>query len=188
MLAASYSGERMAPRPNKVRAKPSLRILNISNLGESDMRKIMSVMAVVAMLGFVFANESLAQRGMGQKGGSGWGPGTPYAKMYNPQTVETVTGEVVSVDKITPMKGMSYGIHVLLKTAKETISVHLGPGWYIENQDVKISPKDKIEVKGSRVSFEAKPALIAAEVKKGDKVLMLRDANGFPVWSSSKRK
>ena len=152
------------------------------------MRKIMSVIAVVIMLGFISTSGTLAQRGMGPKGGSGWGPGTPYAKMYNPQTVETITGEVVSVDKITPMKGMSYGVHILLKTAKETISVHLGTSWYIDNQDTRIVPKDKIEVKGSRVSIEGKPALIAAEVKKGDEVLMLRDANGFPVWSGWRRR
>lgn len=108
--------------------------------------------------------------------------------MYNPQTVEMITGEVVSVDRITPIKGMSYGVHILVKTDKETISVHLGPGWYIGNQDIKIARGDKIEVKGSRITFEGKPALIAAEVKKGDEVLTLRDANGVPVWSGWRRR
>ena len=152
------------------------------------MKTPMMLAVAVTMLSLIFATEALAQRGMMWKGGGGWGPGTPYAKTYNPQTVETITGEVVSVDKITPMKGMSYGAHIVVKTDKETISVHLGPGWYIENQDVKIAPKDKIEVKGSRVTFEGKPALIAAEVKKGDEVLTLRDANGFPVWSGWRRR
>jgi len=103
--------------------------------------------------------------------------------MYNPKTAETISGEVVSVDKFTPLKGMSYGVHLTVKTDKETISVHLGPAWYIENQDVKIEPKDKIQVKGSRITFDGKPAIIAAEVKKGQEVLRLRDENGFPVWS-----
>ena len=53
--------------------------------------------------------------------------GTPYQRMYNPATVETISGTVESVDKITPMRGMYYGIHIQLKTDKETISVHLGP-------------------------------------------------------------
>jgi hypothetical protein len=103
--------------------------------------------------------------------------------MYNPQTVETISGEVVSVDKITPMKGMNYGVHAVVKTEKESISVHLGPGWYVENQRVKIAPKDKIVIKGSRITFEDKPAIIAAEVKKGEDVLTLRDKDGFPAWS-----
>ena len=99
--------------------------------------------------------------------------------MYKPQTVETIRGEVISVDKITPMTGMAYGVHAIVKTDKETIAVHLGPAWYIENQDVKIAPTDKIEMKGSRIISEGKAAIIAAEVKKGDDVLELRDASGF---------
>jgi len=153
------------------------------------MKKTLLSLAAVTVLGFAFASEALPQRGVILEVGSGWGPGAPYARMYNPQTVETVTGEVFSVDRITPMKGMSYGVRIVLKTNKETITVHLGPGWYIENQDVvRIAPKDKIEVKGSRITFEGNPVLIAAEVKKGAEVLTLRDANGFPVWSRWRRR
>lgn len=67
----------------------------------------------------------------------------------------------------------------MLKTDEEEISVHSGPLWYIENQDTKIETKDKIEVAGSRFTFERKPAIIAAEVKKGDKILKLREEKGF---------
>jgi hypothetical protein len=121
-------------------------------------------------------------------GSGGWGMGTQYGRMYDPKTVETISGEVVSVDKVTPLKGMSYGVHLTVKTDKETISVHLGPGWYIENQDIKIKPQDRIEVRGSMVTFQGKPAIIAAEVKKGDEILTLRDENGFPVWSCWRRR
>lgn len=152
------------------------------------MRKLRFVVAVIIVIALSLISESFAQRGMMWKGSGGWGMGTPYAKMYNPKTVETISGEVVSVDKITPMKGMSYGVHMTVRTGKETISVHLGPGWFIENQDVKIKPKDRVEVKGSRVAFDDKPAIIAAEVKRGDEVLMLRDVSGFPVWCGWRRR
>lgn len=33
-----------------------------------------------------------------------------------------------------------------------------------------------------------KPALVAAEVKKGGEVLVLRDANGFPAWGGWRRR
>ncbi|MFN3480889.1 MAG: DNA-binding protein [Thermodesulfovibrionales bacterium] len=121
------------------------------------------------------------------RGSGGWGMGTAYQKMYNPATVETLTGTVESVDKIVPLKGMYSGIHVMLKTDKETISVHLGPEWYIERLDTKIEKGDKIEVKGSRVTIDGKPAIIAAEVKKGDNVLVLRDSAGIPVWAGWRR-
>jgi hypothetical protein len=84
--------------------------------------------------------------------------------MYDPKSVETVKGEVVSVDFVTPMKGMTRGVHLVLKTEKESIPVQ------------------------ARVTLAGKPAIIAAEVKKGDAVLTLRDASGFPAWSAMRRR
>ena len=49
------------------------------------------------------------------KGNGGWGLKSDYGKMYNPETVETISGEVISVDKITPRKGMLYGVHLKVK-------------------------------------------------------------------------
>jgi hypothetical protein len=146
------------------------------------------VVATAAMLSLFSVTDALAQRDVMWKGGGGWGPGTPYGRRYDPRTVETISGEVVSLDRFTPNKGMGHGVHAMVKTDKETISVHLGPSWYIENQDVQIAAKDKIEVKGSRITFDGKPAIIAAEVKKGDDVLVLRDASGLPVWSGWRRR
>ena len=65
--------------------------------------------------------------------------------------------------------------------------MHLGPVWYIERLDIKIKKGDKVGVKGSRVMMRDKPTIIAAEVKKGDEVLILRDEDGIPVWSGRGR-
>jgi hypothetical protein len=121
------------------------------------------------------------------KGSGGWGMGSQYQRMYNPATIETISGTVESVDQIKPMKSMNYGIHLKVKTEKEIIEVHLGPGWYIERLDTRIEKGDKIEIKGSRVTISGKPVLIAAEVKKGDNTLVLRDASGVPAWAGWKR-
>ena len=147
--------------------------------------KTVKIISVAVALSAIFVS-SLALAGRGQ-GSGGWGMGSSYQRMYNPTTVETVSGVVESVDKITPAKGMYSGIHLALKTDKETIAVHLGPEWYIERQDVKIDKGDKIEVKGSRITFDGKPAIIAAECKKGDGILMLRDSAGFPAWAGWRR-
>jgi len=152
------------------------------------MKKMGVVIAALAIFSLLFTVDSFAQMGPMWKGSGGWGMGMQYSKMYNPKTVETITGVVVSVDKITPMKGMSHGVHMILKTDKETIAVHLGPSWYIENQDIKIEQKDKVEVRGSRITFEGKPAIIAAEVQKGNEILKLRDEKGLPVWSGWRRR
>jgi hypothetical protein len=113
----------------------------------------------------------------------GWGPGSNYNKIYNVNTVETITGQVTKIDKIYPDKNMSYGIHMTLNTGSSEISVHLGPGWYIENQETNINADDNVIVTGSKVTYEDKDAIIAKEVIKGDQVLKLRDDNGFPLWA-----
>lgn len=111
-----------------------------------------------------------------------------YGRMYDVEFVETITGQVVKVERITPIRGMSYGVHLVVKTDSETISIHLGPAWYVENQDIKIEPRDKVEIKGSRITLEGKPVIIAAEVRKGESVLKLRDEGGVPVWSGWRRR
>jgi hypothetical protein len=109
-----------------------------------------------------------------------------HMRMYDAKTVETLSGEVINVEKIPHRRGTSDGVHLIVKTDKEEIPVHLGPSWYLDKQDVKIGQNDKVEVKGSRVTFKGKPALIAAEVKKGDALLKIRDENGIPAWSRKK--
>jgi hypothetical protein len=152
------------------------------------MKKLGIVVLAVGILVLVASADSFAQRGINWRGGGGWGAGSPYARMYNPDTVVTVSGEITRIDKITPLKGMSYGVHLVLKTKDETLSVHLGPAWYIENQEVRIERGDKVEVLGSRITFDGKPAIIAAEVKRGNAVLVLRDKEGFPMWSGWRRR
>jgi len=141
------------------------------------MRKLVIIFATLVVSSLIFAAGSSAQR----RGMSG-------ERMYNPQTVETISGVVVSVGKFDGMKGMSQGVHAVVKTDTETISVHLGPAWFIDNQESKISANDRVEVKGSRITFEGKPAIIAAEVTKDGQTLTLRDATGVPVWRGWRRK
>jgi hypothetical protein len=149
---------------------------------ENNMRKLSFVMA-----GILFIATVTTVSAQGWRGSGGWGMGGSYQRMFNPATVETVSGEVSAVIRMTHKKGMGTGIHLQIKSDKETISVHLGPAWYIERLDTKIEKGDMIEVKGSRISFDGKPAIIAAEVKKGEATLILRDAAGVPVWSGWRR-
>src|SRR5690242_11497452 len=115
------------------------------------MKQSLLVLVAIGLAALLGAGESYSQPGgMRWRGSGGWGPGNAYGKMYDPKTVETISGEVVKVDTITPLKGMSGGVHMTVKTDGEQVSVHLGPAFYVENQDVKIEPKDKVEVKGSK--------------------------------------
>lgn len=142
------------------------------------MRKIRFALVAASILAIILAGSLWAQQGMG--------PGARYGRMYNPQTVETVSGQVLSVDTIR--RGRYQGVHLTVKTDKETIAVHLGPSWYLDQQKMTFAPKDALEVTGSRVTFDGKPTIIAAEVKKGGQSLKLRDANGIPMWAGQGRR
>lgn len=145
-------------------------------------QRLVIVFTVIFLFFASIVSSIFAQRGVPAR------HGTSYVRMYNPNTVETVSGEVISVNRVLPSKGMSVGIHLMLRTKKEVVSVHLGPEWYILRQKMTIRAKDKITVKGSKVDFGGELSIVAAEVKKGKVTLKLRDANGFPFWSGRGRR
>ena len=134
--------------------------------GRTKMKTTTKLVTAVAIAAAFGASSAIAQRN------------------YDPKTVETVQGKVLSVEKVQQRGG---GVHLMLQTHKETISVHLGPSWYIDKQTPKIDTNDTITVTGSRVTIAGKPAIIAAQVKKGNEVLKLRDDNGVPAWSRGRR-
>jgi hypothetical protein len=145
---------------------------------------------LLCVVGLGLVTPALAQQGgVRWRGEAGWGRGGPYNRLYDPKTVETVTGDVVRVERMTPRVGMSQGVHVVLDTGGgKTIDVHLGPAWYIERQNTTIAPNDHLEVTGSLVTFDKKAAIIAAKIRKGKRTLVLRDDAGVPVWAGWRRR
>jgi hypothetical protein len=99
-------------------------------------------------------------------------PAKIFSQNYNVNTVETLNGQIMRVDKFSSGKNSS-GIHLLLKTGKDSIAVHVGPEWYLMKQNVQFNVNDNIEVKGSRMMYDNRPAIIAAEIKKGNSTLVL---------------
>ncbi len=116
----------------------------------------------------------------GPPGGMGAGP------MYNPKTESTLSGRVGQVTTMQGPRGWG-GTHLDLKTESGTYHVHLGPTSFIKAKGFTFTRGDQIEVTGSKVTFQNHDAIIAREVKKGDKVLSLRDAQGIPEWSGGRR-
>lgn len=128
---------------------------------------------------------ALVSLALAQPIGSGWVRVEDYDELFNPQTVANLKGEIVSVDTFSPGKGhrlLTTQVTMRLKTDTETIEVYLGPQPYIDKQKVKLAANDQVMVKGSRVSYEGKPLIIATGVRKGRQVLRLRDRQGKPRW------
>ena len=102
---------------------------------------------------------------------------------YNPATETTVNGTVESVKNVpSPGRGGG-GLHLILAVATGPIEVHVGPASFVSSKNVTFANGDTLTVVGSKVTMEGQEVVIAREIKKGDQVLTLRDAKGFPLWS-----
>jgi hypothetical protein len=126
--------------------------------------------------------------GFGGEGSGGQPADGAYGRVFDPKTVVTVSGTITSLGEITPSEGMGVGVHLMLRTKTESVEVHLGPRWYLESQGAHLKVGDAIEVRGSRIQIDNKPALVAVEIKRGDEVLILRDADGVPRWAGWRRR
>lgn len=130
--------------------------------------ELLSVSIVLAGL----ASAVYAQGGMRRGGGN-----------YNPATETTVIGTVDSVNNLpSPARGGG-GLHLVLTAPAGAIEVHVGPASFVSSNNVTFTKGDALTVIGSKVTMAGKEVVIAREIKKGDQVLTLRDAKGFPRWS-----
>lgn len=118
---------------------------------------------------------ALAPAGLGKEGAQRPLP-------FNPKTVETVEGLVVEAPVIQT-GGIPEMERLTLETPKGKLTVVLGPNWFLAQQDWQIATLDRIEVMGSRLDLNGKPALIAQKVKKGEQVIEFRDQSGRPLWT-----
>jgi hypothetical protein len=111
-------------------------------------------------------------------------------RLYNPQTVETLIGNVVGLNRIPAKRpGRPDRVTMVLQTGKETVKIHLGPANYLDRQALRLAPGDQVEVKGMRITRSKATLFIAGAVKRGDQILQLRDdATGRPLWTKNQRR
>jgi len=147
-----------------------------------SMKWTVFIVVALVLASFTLAD---AQRWGGKGRWPAWS-GNYYHWNWNPATVETIKGEVMTKDTIAPPKGRSVLPAVGMTLKKEdayAIYVHLGPQWYFDKQDLGINVGDKIEVVGSKIMVEGETVLLVSSIKKGDKTWQFRDPQGFPYWS-----
>ena len=120
---------------------------------------------------------------------NGWGKNSNYNRKYDTKTFTEIKGEITKIEQFVHVRGMSPGIHIMIKTGVDTVSVHLGPKWFMDKQNAqfKFVTGDKVEVKGSKVTIGRNPVIIAREITKGGNTLKLRDEKGIPEWAGNGR-
>lgn len=137
-----------------------------------------SLTAAFALLSLMVLPLAYAQQGPG--------PGQRN-RMYDPATETTLKGTVQEVNTVTGRHGWN-GTHLTLKTGDKSVDVHLGPASFLKEKGFSFTKGDQIEVTGSKTEYGGSPTLIAREVKKGGKTLVLRNAQGIPEWSGGWRR
>jgi hypothetical protein len=68
------------------------------------------------------------------------------------------------------------------------IEVLLGPTWLLAREELEIRKGDALEVTGSLVDSDGETLMVARELKKGSRVLKLRNEGGVPVWAAGGRR
>ena len=134
----------------------------------------------ILILSFLFATLGIATQAQ-----MGPGPGK-HMSNYDPKTEVTMSGTVDRVTQVSGHRGWQ-GTHLFVKTDTGTIEVHLGPADYIASQQFSFAAGDAVEVTGSKVKMQDTDALIAREINKEGKTLVLRNAQGIPNWSQGRR-
>ena len=109
----------------------------------------------------------------------------PYKNIFDPKTIETITGDVIKKDQVPEFRfGLQMRLTVLIDK-KEILPVYLGPASYLLARGFKLG--DQVTVSGSRVTVRGEPLMIAITVKRRNEVLRLRDEDGFPAWTGWKK-
>ena len=114
----------------------------------------------------------------------GWWWGSPIDPGFDPKKVVQATGTANQV-AIVPWGKPST---VELRTAGETWTVIIGPGWYLSEAGADIRNGDMLSVEGSKMKDrQGQVYLVASRVTnhRNSKVLELRDKAGWPRWKRS---
>jgi len=137
--------------------------------------------------------------------------GPVQAQMGQPRTTarDTLVGVVVAIDTMrmsmshqhdsgTAMKhemhqsmmgqsmSPSGGLVVKLGRATDTVEVHLGPVWYLKQQNPDgFAIGDRLTVISSRMEHDGKAHAMAYSVTKGDLEIVLFDDQGRPRWAQA---
>jgi hypothetical protein len=147
-----------------------------------------SLVALVIAMATPFAASAQAPAGAGGAG-AGWGPGRSGrgARLFDPATVTTLQGEILDVQRI-PRGRSGEGVHLTVAAGTEKLAVHLGPSFFVDQQNLKLANGDRVGVKGSRILLDGTPTLIAQEITRGNESMVLRDESGFPLWAGARAR
>lgn len=114
-----------------------------------------------------------------------------YTKQFDAQKIETVSGEVKKIEKDSTQQPMTQS-----KTQKSmcfsietdqgrTMKVYGAPEQFLKDRGLELSEGDNVQITGSRAQVKGEEALIASKISKDNKEVIIRSAQGQPMWQTS---
>ena len=98
------------------------------------------------------------------------------------QNLETLKGKVAEVNYLPGVNAQAAMVEIQLQGDNQTIPVRLGPTGFLTRNGLTLKEGDMIQVRGYRVSTNDVEFLVATEIEKNSKNLVLRNERGRPAW------
>ena len=103
---------------------------------------------------------------------------------YNAANEMTAVGTVQEVQEFYCPVTDDRGTHVVLKTDRGEILVHVAIARFLRDHKFVINPGERLQVAGAKIRYHGKEGMIAREIIRGDEVFTVRDTAGKPLWSN----
>jgi hypothetical protein len=152
----------------------------------TDSRPAQLVLAVLCAavltpgLALAQAKPAAPPPGAAASGGPAVNAGSPPP--YDKATETTLKGPIQEVKLVDTPSGVQ-GTRLMLKQGQQIIEVYAGPAPFFTRQGLTFAKGEPVEVIGSKVQIKGAPALLARQIKKGDKIVVVRDEAGKPAWA-----
>ena len=115
-----------------------------------------------------------AALGVAQNRGHDRGP------RYNAAAETTMSGTIEEVKKMHMT--CHSGTHIVVKTDNETTEVALGPTNFLDKKGFEFKKGDHVKILGAKANTRQGEIFVSRQIIRGDKQLILRDAQGVPAW------
>jgi hypothetical protein len=103
---------------------------------------------------------------------------------YTPADEITISGTILHVVSLQAPDG--FGVHFDLKTADGMVNVHVAPAAYIGEKNLFFFADEQIELTGVKLFVDGNKSFVVRSITKADgKTLVLRGADGKPLWTPS---
>ena len=116
----------------------------------------------------------------------GWGLNSPYNNLYKPSERTSFKGEVIEILDIAPLPDMATGTGLLVRKrgSKDPIIVHLGPKSFIDLSVIRLTPGQRITIKGIHAKIGGQQFVMASKIKKSEylEIKIRHTSTGFPMW------